>query len=182
MRKPGRSLLVVLPLALVFLGGAATASADTPISHAGTYGVHYLADREEYPGVRCSYNSATVIQSVRVRGPLVFARDRVANHIDSQRVSWFFRVRARPAGSGTWTTVATSAVQTRTATDTQVADFSPMSKSFAGNAGNEYRVQVVMRWYGQDGTTVVGRATHRVDWYSWEGVPSFEGGCPGGVV
>src|SRR5262245_60913036 len=181
MRKRGRSLLVVLPIALVFLGGAAATSADTPLSHTGTFGVHFLADSAEYPGARCSYNSMTVIQGIRVRGPFVFARDRVANHIDSQKVSWFFRVRARPVGTGDFATVATSAVQFRTATDTQVADFSPMSKSFAGNAGKEYRVQVVMRWYGQDGTTVVGTATHRVDWYSWEGVPSFPSSCPGGI-
>ena len=181
MRKPGRSLLVVLVSAFVFLGSAATASADTPISHQGSYGVHYLADSAEYPGARCVYDSSTVIRSIVVRGPLVFARNRVANHIDSQKVSWFFRVRARTVGIGDWTTVATSAVQKRTATDAQVADFSPLSKAFVGNAGKEYRVQVVIRWYAQDGVTVVGRATHRVDWYSWEGVPSFAGQCPGGL-
>jgi hypothetical protein len=180
MRKRGR-LLVVLPLALLFLAQAAATSADTPIDHSGSYGAHYLADTEEFPGVRCSYDSSSVIRGVRVQDPLVFARNRVANRIDSQQVSWFFRVRARTAGSGDWTTVATSAVQKRTATDAQVANFSPMSKAFAGNAGKEYRVQVVMRWYAQDGATVVGRAVHRADWYSWEGVPSFEGLCPGGV-
>jgi hypothetical protein len=67
------------------------------------------------------------------------------------------------------------------ATDAQVADFSPITKAFAGTAAQQYRVVVVMRWYGSDGSTVRGRTTHRVDWYSWVGVPSFEGLCPGGI-
>ena len=182
MRKRGRSLLVVLPLALLFLVEAAAVSADTGIDHQGSYGVHYLADSSEYPGATCLYGDTQVIRGVRVRGPFVFARNRVANHIDSQVVGWFIRVRARTVGSGEWTTVATSAVQKRTATDAQVADFSPMSKAFAGNGGKEYRVQVVMRWYAQDGVTVVGSAIHRVDWYSWEITPRFKGLCPGAIL
>lgn len=181
MRRPVRLLLIAVPLALTALAGPIATSADTSASHSGRFGVHYLADSEEYPGVRCAYNSLNVIQVVRVRDPFVFARDRNADRVDSQWVSWKFRVKERTAGGGSWSTAATSDTEWRLATDAQVANFSPMRKSFAGNAGKEYRVAVIIRWYGVDGTTVVGRAVHRADWYAWVGVPSFEDLCPGGI-
>jgi hypothetical protein len=182
MRKPNRSLFVALSLAsLLAFGGAVAASANTGLGHRGSYGVHYLADSEEYPGARCSYNSSTVIRSIKVQDPLVFAENRVRGSVDSQRVSWFFKVEAQPPGGKVWTTVARSDLEKKTATDAQVANFSPMTKSFAGRADRQYRVVVVIRWYGADGTTVRGRTAHRVDWYSWVGVPSFEGLCPGGI-
>ena len=154
-------------------------SADTAVSHEGRYGVHYLADSEEYPGVRCRYDDETVIDSVRVRDPLVFARDSNPDRVDSRWVSWKYRVQAQSAKS--WFNVATSETQKRIATDAQIANFSPMRTNFAGSASTQYRVVVIIRWYGTDGTTVVGRAVHRADWYAWEGVPSFEGSCPGGI-
>ena len=77
--------------------------------------------------------------------------------------------------------MASGAVQKRIATDGQVANFGKITKTFAGTAAKQYRVVVVMRWYNPRGRTVVGRATHRADWYSWVGVPSFKGVCPGGI-
>jgi hypothetical protein len=180
MRKVGRSVFVAVPvLLLIALAGPVVTSADSAFSHSGRYGVHYLADSEEYPGVRCAYNDLTVIESVRVRDPLVFARDRNPDRVDSQWVSWKYRVRAETVKG--WATVATSASQKRISTDAQIANFSPMRTTFAGSAATQYRVRVIMRWYATDGTTVVGRAVHRADWYAWEGVPSFEGSCPGGL-
>ena len=90
-----------------------------------------------------------------------------------------YRVQAQNAKG--WANVAISELQKRTATDAQVANFSPMRTNFAGSASTNYRVVVIIRWYGADGDTVVGRAVHRADWYAWEGVPSFEGQCPGGI-
>ena len=182
MRRLNRSLLAALALALLMaLGGAVATSADTGLTHRGSYGAHYLADSEEYPGASCYYNSSSVIRAIRVQDPLVFAENRVRGRVDSQKVSWFFKVQAQPPGGKGWTTVATSGVEKKTATDAQVANFSPMTRSFAGTAAQQYRVVVVIRWYGSDGTTVRGRTTHGVDWYSWVGVPSFQGLCPGGI-
>jgi hypothetical protein len=184
MRKVNRSLLVALALVgalALSLGGAVATSADTALRHSGAYGVHYLADSSEFPGVKCFYNNSSVIRAIRVRAPFVFARNKVTGHLDSQWVSWYFRVQAQTPGASGWTTVATSGVQKRIATDHQVADFGRMTKTFAGTAAKQYRVVVVMRWYNPSGRTVVGRATHRADWYSWVGVPSFNGLCPGGI-
>jgi hypothetical protein len=179
MRKIGRSLFIGVPvLLLIALAGPAVTIADTARSHDGRYGVHALADSEEYPGARCAYDE-TVIEAVRVRDPLVFARDSNPDRVDSRWVSWRYRVQAETVKG--WATVATSALQKRIATDAQIADFSPMRTAFDGSASTQYRVLVIIRWYGADGTTVVGRAVHRVDWYAWLGVPSFEGACPGGL-
>jgi hypothetical protein len=109
----------------------------------------------------------------------VFARDRNPDRVDSQWVSWKYRVQAQNLKG--WATVATSDTQKRLATDAQNANFSPMRTNFDGSASTQYRVVVVMQWYGSGGEAVVGRAVHRADWYSWQGVPSFEALCPGGV-
>jgi hypothetical protein len=179
MRKVGRTLIGVPLLLLLVLAGPVATSADTAAHHEGRYGVHYLADSEEYPGARCRYDNETVIDSVRVRDPFVFARDANPDRVDSRWVSWKYRIQRQNVKG--WATVETSELQKRIATDAQVANFSPMRTNFAGSASTAYRVEVIIRWYGADGETVVGRAVHRVDWYAWDGVPSFEGQCPGGV-
>jgi hypothetical protein len=179
MRKVGRTLIGVPLLLLLVLAGPVATSADTAAHHEGRYGVHYLADSEEYPGARCRYDNETVIDSVRVRDPFVFARDANPDRVDSRWVSWKYRIQRQNVKG--WATVETSELQKRIATDAQVANFSPMRTNFAGSASTPYRVEVIIRWYGADGETVVGRAVHRVDWYAWDGVPSFEGQCPGGV-
>jgi hypothetical protein len=179
MVKIRHLVTLAAPLLLLALAAPVATSADTAVNDEGRVGVHYLADSEEFPGVRCRYDDETVIESVRVRDPLVFARDRNPDRVDSQLVSWKYRVQAETTEG--WATVATSGLQKRIATDAQVADFSPMRTSFAGSASTQYRVVVTMRWYSLDGDTVVGRAVHRADWYAWQGVPSFEGACPGGL-
>jgi hypothetical protein len=183
MRKLSRSVFVGLGMVVALglsIAGAAPIAADTPQTHTGVFGVHYLADSAEYPAATCSYNSGTVIASIRVRAPFVYARNTVAG-TESQAVSWQFAVQARPPGTNAWSTVATSAIQKKTTTDARVADFTPLTRAFSGTAAREYRVVVIIRWYGSGGTSEVGRIIHRADWYAWTGVPSFHGLCPGGI-
>ncbi|MFL5755123.1 MAG: hypothetical protein ACJ77N_02390 [Chloroflexota bacterium] len=172
------SSLVLAALTALALGSLVT-TADTSFTHSGAVGVHYLADSAEFPAVRCTYNGNQVISSIRVRSPFAYARNSSAR-LDTQGVAWFFRIQAMPAGGGTWTNVATSAVQTRTATDADVASFRGLTKTFVGSGTKQYRALVFIRWLSASGATV-GQAEHRADWYSWEGVPSFKGSCPGGV-
>jgi hypothetical protein len=162
------------------LGGANPIQADTPLTHSGVFGVHYLADSSEFPAVTCTYNSATVISSIRVRAPFVYARN-TAPGVETQAVSWQFSVQSRAPNTSAWTTVATSVIQKKTTSDVRAADFTPVTRAFRGSAAREYRVVVVVRWFGSSGTTEVGRISHRADWYTWSGVPSFHGLCPGGV-
>ena len=71
MRKIARSLVLVVPFLLIALSAPLAMSADTAVNHSGRYGVHYLADSEESPGVRCAYDDLVTIESVRVRDPFV---------------------------------------------------------------------------------------------------------------
>ena len=146
----------------------------------GAYGAHYLADSAEYAGVRCTYNNSNVISSIRVRDPLAFAKN-TTTRVDTQWVSWNFRVQKQTPASTAGRMSSRARSQKRTATDGQIANFSPITRAFAGSAAYQYRVVVVIRWYGAGGAPVVGSTTHRADWYSWVGVPSFKGLCPGGI-
>jgi hypothetical protein len=166
--------------ALIALGASPLiTAADTSVAHSGVYGIHYLADTPEYPDVTCVYNSSNVISSVVVRDPFVFARNFTTG-IDTRLVAGSSRFRNPARAAGSW--VTNSAMQRKTATNVQVADFSAMVKSFTGDASRQYRVVISMRWYNAARTAVEGRAIHRVDWYSWVLAPTFRGSCPGGIL
>ncbi|MFL5779178.1 MAG: hypothetical protein ACJ761_09570 [Chloroflexota bacterium] len=173
-----RAPLVLAGAVVLSLVGASVGSADTTVVHSGAFGRHYLADTGEYPGAFCTYNNNQVINSIRVRDPFVFARNRTSG-VDTQMVGWFFRIQTHTSSG--WTTVATSTIQKRSASDADVANFGPITKTFTGNSGKTYRVLVTMRWYNTAGL-ITGQAIHRVDFYSWEIAPSFEGYCPGGIL
>ncbi len=175
-----RPIVVTAAAVALLLGGSIGTSADTGVWHSGRNGVHILADTAEYPAVSCVYGTNSAISAIRVRGPFVYARNSTSGR-DTQGVAWSFEIQTRPAGTGTWTLLGASTLQKAVATDTTVAPFTSITKAFRGTAANEYRVVVVMRWYDGMTTTIVGRAGHRADWYSWEGVPSFAGLCPGGI-
>jgi hypothetical protein len=183
MRVHSRRLLVGIGTAVALMlaiAGATPIAADTPLTQSGRVGVHYLADSSEFPDATCTYDSQTTIHSIRLRAPFVYARNTVPG-VETQAVSWLFVIQSRTPGTSAWSTVATSASQKKATTDVRTAAFTPVTRTFAGSAGKEYRALVVIRWYGANGTTEVGRATHRVDWYAWAGVPRFRGLCPGGV-
>ena len=176
-----RGVLATTLACCAVLVGAMVTSADTSVWHSGAYGSHFLADTAEFPNVRCEYSgfASLNLAYVVVRDPFVYARNRGAG-VDSQQVAWYFRVESRE-GSGPWTTAATSDVQTRTATDGQVANFSPLAKAVPGVAAKRYRVLIFIRWF--NGTAIEGRAVHRADWYVWPtiaGMPANES-CPGAI-
>ena len=70
-------MAVVLGLTLSLVSPVAV-SADTPVSHRGSFGAHALIDSVEYPGARCLYDGDLNTVRVRVRPPMVFARDRTS--------------------------------------------------------------------------------------------------------
>ena len=171
--------LVCAGLALAVVGVATPGAADTPISHSGTYGRHQLADSQEYPGVRCHYDSNQNLDRVRVTDPFIFA---FSNDPDSREVSWRFAVQAK-VGSGAWHAVRWGPVQFGEARTNRAADLSPMSVSVAANSAASYRVIVKMVWYvGGKALNRVGGATHRADWYRYPLAAANHGFCPGGIL
>lgn len=166
---------------LAILGSSSSVAATTPAGHGGVYGVHYLADGEEYPGSTCRYDGDNVLKAVRTRDPFVFASD----HPDGQLVGWRVIVREDDGSAGGPVTVARSAVQFGRALNDRPANFSPIKVSLEGEPGATYHVKVRMLWF----VTPVGefpqeegRATHRVDWYRYILAGANPGFCPGAIL
>jgi hypothetical protein len=177
-RRIGGTALVA---GLATLMGASVALAAP--SHSGTYGRHYLADNDDNPGVKCTYNGDSNFSGVKVESPFLFAVNSTGG-VDSQTVGWAFRVQEMTDDKGaSWATIHTSTVTTATATDRRDAAFMRRGKSFTPaqiHTSSIYRVQILMSWY--TGSTKTGSARHTVQWYhggSFE--PSFgpQGYCPG---
>ncbi len=166
---------------LAILGSSASVAADTPGGHGGVYGVHYLADSEEYPGVTCKYDGDNVLKAVRTRDPFVFASD----HPDGQLVGWRMLVQEDDGSPGGFDTVARSAVQFGRALDDRPAKLSPLRVTLDGQPGAIYRVKVKMLWFVTPTGKVLeieGRATHRVDWYRYILAGPNPGFCPGAIL
>jgi hypothetical protein len=155
---------IAIAVAGAFLIAAAPVAADTAVSHSGNYGAHRLRDAFGYPGARCNYFTAEDQDehSITVRSPVVFARNAYAAQLDIQKVGW--RGRVQRLQSGTWTTVASSGLQTDMATDLHPAEFS--SAVIPLETAGRHRVLVDMYWYGPAGTVVRGQSRHRVDFYA----------------
>jgi hypothetical protein len=179
-RRAATAFVVVLFAVFAF---AVPATADTPLGHRGMYGVHYLADSEEYPGARCAYDQDQNLAGIRVLDPFVFARNRTSGP-DRQRVGWRFIVQERLDESSDWTDIARSPLQRGVASDSQPADFDPMGILVGTEPGARYRVKVRMFWFGPRDTKphIQGVATHLVDWYRYPLADANPGFCPGGIL
>lgn len=172
---------VIFATVLAIFGSSASVAADTRMGHQGTYGVHYLADSEEYPGATCRYDGDTVLKAVRVRFPFVFASD----HPDGQLVGWRAIAQRQAAGGKGWTSVARSPIQFGSARDHRPANFADVKVDVAGVPGSIYRVRVRMNWYVTpvgEFEQIEGKATHRVDWYRYVLADANPGFCPGAIL
>lgn len=180
-RHVRRGTGVIFATVLAIFGSSASVAADTPLGHQGIYGVHYLADSEEYPGATCRYDGENVLKSLRVRYPFVFASD----HPEGQLVGWRAIVQERGQFDKGWTTAARSNVQFGRARDQRPANFSAIRIELDGAPGSTYRVLVRMQWYVTpvgEFEQVEGRATHGVDWYRYILAEANPGFCPGAIL
>jgi hypothetical protein len=173
---PGLMLSIAMMLALALSGPV---SADTPISHSGTYGDHALTDTAATPGAHCRYGlEDSSIAGIRVRPPAVFA---FSNDPDRTTVGWRAVIQRQLNGTGSWVNTQMSKIQFGTARTNRAASFTAISLPVRANGEASYRVQVRMFWYsGGKSLTQVGRAVHRVDWYGYTVGPN-KGFCPGFV-
>lgn len=181
MRTITRPALLALAVAVSLLASATGVLADTPVSHSGVFGAHYLQDTFEYAGVHCHYsNPGPDLDRIRVRFPIVYARDLSAGR-DSQEVGWRFNLQSSPTSSGPWTTIYRSPVERLSAFDDSPALFHGKTYSLHGEFGVLYRVLIGMRWYAVGGNTIEGNVTHRVDYHAYAiGYPAAS--CPGGIL
>ncbi len=177
-----RSLLLATAGAVLAISTAIPAAADTHLGGRGPVGAHYLADSEEYPGVRCRYDGGQTFAGVVVRDPFLFARDRSGGR-DRPPVGWQVLLQRQQDESLAWEPIAHSARQNGIASDDTPADLSPIALAHAGEAISAYRVVVKMVWFVPgDASTVQGTARHLVDWYRWPTDPAHPGFCIGGIL
>jgi hypothetical protein len=163
MTRTTRLATIAIGLVAALLVAAAPVAADTELGHGGQVGRHRLRDIFGYPGARCIYPSETAQNetAIRVRSPIVYARN-VFDGPDYQLVSWQARLQERQ--SGIWRTISSSRREKDYATDLFPAEFSP--RTFAVTTAGLHRIRVDMYWYSPDGSTIVGRARHLVDFYA----------------
>lgn len=165
---------LAVPLVLsTWLAVAGPASAVVVIAHHGQTGDwgYSPADDASSPAAKCGYSSRLAdsyahLRWVKVRGPLIAARDTTASR-DHQTVSWQVKAQ-RQVNGGAWKTVASSAVHSGTAYDNTPASFSPIKLSVSGTATNQlWRALIVLKWYrngGVEGWTKAGIEYYGVKW------------------
>jgi hypothetical protein len=158
-------------------------------THDGAYGLHWILDHvgpnPEYPAVTCAYDDSYQLDAIKVRRPIVFARDRGPG-VDSQPVGWKAVVQiadapppgiAAPAGvEPAWSFYRESPVQKDGASDRYWADFLARTIDVPASLANkQLRVVYRMFWYAPDGHTIRGRANDRPYWYriTWAGASSW---------
>ncbi|MET0773068.1 MAG: hypothetical protein ABWZ82_08300 [Candidatus Limnocylindrales bacterium] len=175
-------LAVVLGTALAIITPSA-ATADTPVSHRGTFGPHALTDTLEYPGATCRYDDDLDLVRVRVRPPIVFARDRTSAR-DLQWVGWVVELQYRP-DEGSFSTIQRSSVVKVMALDDAPAPFRQRTVTIDRPRGSgSWRVVSRMIWY-RPGTasTWQGTARHRVTFYDYPlAPPGAVAFCPAGIL
>jgi hypothetical protein len=179
--------------AIAALAVAQPAAAFTEIGTRGTVGAHSLQDTAGNPGADCRLkysapNGAFKLVHISVQPP----RMKAVPGMGAEDVAWSFTVQRRIVRSGApgpWKARYTSQKFRSSTNSRHNADFGQfrgvrVEVPFAsgGRAAAEYRVMVRLFWYQANGTTLLGRATERVQWYypdiAKSGVSTYHGFCP----
>jgi hypothetical protein len=148
--------------AVAVLMATAPAGADTQLGDTGKVGRHRLRDSRATPGVVCQYSARGFLTGIRVKPPVVHARN-VSRGRDRQTVSWQFRIEYWDVNDF-WAEMFTVSRVLRTAWDDTPAAFT--ARTITGDytaLGARYRVIVIMAWHR--GGAVEGRANHLADFY-----------------
>lgn len=157
----------------------------------GTVGVHSVTDTQAKPGVICSYKPSSTpgvakLKRIYVSAPHVKA---IAGS-GHEKVGFRYVIqRAKYGGSnsGEFLRLYRSPIFTSVTDSTHNAGFGQDSHDIVipyayGTDSASYRVTITAFWYqGESGTTLRGKASGRVEWYSLAyGVNPgpFNGSCP----
>ncbi len=179
--------------AISALAIAQPAMAYTELGTTGTVGKHSLSDTEVNPGATCRYDFSSANGAFKLKHISVLAPGmRAVPGMGIEKVAWSFTVQRRIISFGgvePWDDRYTSP-KFKSSTDSHHhAQFDQGSEGVkvvvpyqaGADASAEYRVIVNLFWYKTDGTTVLGTATDRVDWYypdQSNGHTFFQKFCP----
>ena len=162
---------------LIGLVVAATiAGSTTPAAAAGA-GLHRLLDTQGSPAATCVYDSAdpgSVLVSIKVRPPLLYAVNRRPGKVDRGTVGWRYVVEGSPAGF-LWHQVDEGPIVTAVATDKVKARFAPQTWQ-AEAVDYNMRVRIDAYWYRNGQVAASLRMTP--EWYRYQPFGyAFTGGC-----
>jgi hypothetical protein len=170
VRIASRHVLVALGVAALMAASTLTVSADTLISTNGQVGPNHLNDTAGQPGSRCWYvesagSGEEVLDSIRVKPPVVFARNSTAAR-DKQKIRFRAIIQRRDAGAGSWV-VDRTASTTAFAWDDQAASLPQIDQHVVSRFGSKFRARAEITWYSLQGGSWVqtGQVVREVDWY-----------------
>jgi hypothetical protein len=156
-------------LAVLLAASTMTTYADTLVSSSGQVGPNHLKDSAGKPGARCWYEEGggsgeEVLTSIRVKPPVVFARDTTPAR-DKQKIK-FKAIIQRRNGAGAWVVEATRST-TAFAWDDTKAGFGPLNVSVFSHYGSRFRARVEITFYSMSGGSWMqtGKVLREVDWY-----------------
>jgi len=168
-RTVTRHVLIALGVAALMAASTLTVSADTLISTNGQVGPNHLKDTAGHPGARCWYvegggSGEEVLDSIRVKPPVVFARDTTAMR-DKQKIR-FKAIIQRKDGAGAWVQYSTSST-TAFAWDDQKASLPAIDMNVVSHYGWRFRARVEITFYTKMGGVwnQTGQVVREVDWY-----------------
>lgn len=164
-----RTAAIGLGVAALIVASTLTTYADTLISSSGMVGPNHLNDSAAQPGARCWYEEGggsgeEVLTSIRVKPPVVFARDTTAAR-DKQKIR-FRAIIQRRDGAGPWVVDSTRSATAFAWDDTQAA-FGNLNVSVDSHFGSKFRARVEITFYSKPGATWIqtGQVVREVDWY-----------------
>jgi hypothetical protein len=155
----------------------AAAAAPAPVDDPPV-GRHVLIDTQEFPGANCRTVSVGDLGSIRVRRPVMYARNRTSG-TDHQIVGWRWELH-----DASMTRIDQGTFEKADATDKRPAAFSNRTVDMSGRPEGTYFVSIRMRWYKPgSSTTIQGTARHFVRDYGSDGSTVFplDTGCNDGV-
>jgi hypothetical protein len=175
-----RSVVALSCLVAILLAGSTLpVTAETPVPvDDPPVGRHVLIDNGEFPGANCRSQSFTDLVSIRVRRPVMYARNRTSG-TDHQTVGWRWQLRDE-----SFSAVAQGPIAKASATDKRPAAFSNQTVGMSGRPEGVYFISIRMYWFKPGSSTQVqGTARHFVRNYARNGdtVFPFDTGCNDGV-
>jgi hypothetical protein len=141
--------------------------------HTGRRGKHWILDNvgpnPELPSATCLYDENLDLEAVRLRRPIVFARNATGG-TDTQDIGWRVRLQYTALNSSEtdWQPLEVSSEIRRPATDSDWADFRPRTIPVEPLAEPFFGVRAVyqLTWYRKGTDTVRGTARHSPRWYT----------------
>jgi len=175
-----RGIGILTCVVVASLAGAAVpvlAATPSPVDEPPV-GRHVLIDEQEFPGADCRTSSGD-LQSIRVRRPVMYARNRT-DGVDHQTVGWRWQLR-----DGSFALVDQGPIEQTDATDRRPAAFLNQNVDMAGRPDGPWFISIRMFWYKPGSSSVIqGKARHFVRTYGLNNQSVFgtDSGCVGGIA